>query len=270
MKSDSLDDRMKHYEKSLDFRFMPLLPIMARLDGKAFHTFTKDLPRPFCADLHELMVQTTSMLVDESNADCGYTQSDEITLTWHAQNWKEEVFFGGRSAKMTSILASMATAWFNRNMARFLPEKWKSGKQALFDCRVWNVPNQTEGANCFVWREQDATRNSIQMAGQAKFSHKKLQNKSCDEIQEMLWQEHNINWNDYPDHQKRGTYIQKRRIDRPFTTEEIEHLPEKHAARQNPDLVVSRKELFRLKMPIITTVTNREAVIYDGHAPEIA
>ena len=264
MKSDSLDDRMKLYEKSLDLDLMPLLPIVARLDGKAFHTFTKGMERPFCKSLHDLMVETTKYLVDETNAQCGYTQSDEITLTWHLEEWKSEVFFGGRVAKMTSILAAMATGFFNQKMPQFLPEKWKKKALPLFDARVWNVPNRAEGVNCFVWREQDATRNSIQMAGQARFSHKELQSKSCNEIQEMLWAEHNINWNDYPACQKRGTYIQKQRVERPFTAEEIDKLPEKHAARQNPDLMVSRKEIKRLEIPPFAKVNNREEVIYDG------
>ena len=267
MKSDNLDDRMKLYEKSLDLKLMPLLPIVARLDGKSFHTFTQGLERPFCKELHELMVKTTKYLVDKTNAQCGYTQSDEITLTWHLEEWKSEVFFGGRVAKMTSILAAMATGYFNQKMPQFLPEKWENKALPLFDARVWNVPNRTEGVNCFVWREQDATRNSIQMAGQAKFSHKQLQKKSCPEIQEMLWSEHDINWNDYPDCQKRGTYIQKRKVSRPFSAEEIEMLPAKHAARTDPELQIVRKTITVLSMPIISKIANRAEVIYDGADP---
>lgn len=256
---------MKLYEKSLDLTLMPLLPIVARLDGKAFHTFTKNLELPFCASLHDLMVETTKHLVDETNAQCGYTQSDEITLTWHLEDWKSEIFFGGRVAKMTSILAAMATAVFNHKMPEFLAKQ----DIALFDARVWNVPNREEGANCFVWREQDATRNSIQMAGQAKFSHKQLQNKSCEEIQEMLWSKHNINWNAYPDCQKRGTYVQKRKVLRPFTADEIENLPAKHAARTDPNLQIERKTVSVLPMPIITKITNRAEVLYDGADPVV-
>jgi tRNA(His) guanylyltransferase len=260
MKSDSLDDRMKLYEKSLDLNLIPLLPIVARLDGKAFHTFTRNLERPFCKELHDLMVETTKYLVEETNAQCGYTQSDEITLTWHLKEWKSEVFLGGRVAKMTSILAAMATGIFNQKMPEFLPEKGL----ALFDARVWNVPTRVEGVNCFVWREQDATRNSIQMAGQAKFSHKALQGKSCNEIQEMLWKDHDINWNDYPVAQKRGTYVQKRTVSRCFSAEELANLPEKHKARENPDLKIDRKTVTVIDMPIVSQVANKEAVIYDG------
>lgn len=267
MKSDSLDDRMKLYEKALDLNLMPLSPVLARLDGKAFHSFTRGLERPFCKQLHDLMVETTKHLVDETNANCGYTQSDEITLTWYTDNWKSEIFFSGRVCKMTSILASMATAFFNRKMALFLPEKWKEEHLALFDARVWNIPTKEEGVNCFIWRELDATRNSIQMAGQSKFSHKQLMNKSCDEIQDMLWKEHNINWNDYPDCQKRGTYVQKRKIYKSFTSEELKKLPLNHAAHKNPDLKIERKVLTNLKMPIFTKVINRADVIYNGADP---
>tara|TARA_Y100000034_G_C6910429_1_gene424497 strand:+ start:12427 stop:13296 length:870 start_codon:yes stop_codon:yes gene_type:complete len=267
MKSSNLDDRMKLYEKSLDLSLMPLSPVLARLDGKAFHTFTKGLDRPFCREFHDLMVETAKYLIDKTNAQCAYTQSDEITLTWYSSLSQSLVFFGGRVAKMTSVLASMATGFFNQKMPQFLPEKRNADYIALFDARVWNVPNREEGTNCFVWREQDATRNGIQMAGQAYFSHAQLQNKSCDEIQDMLWQEHNINWNDYPTCQKRGTYVQKRRVTRPFSADEIEKLPAKHAARSNPDLQVSRKTIMILDMPVITKVTNRADVIYGGADP---
>lgn len=274
MRSDSLDDRMKLYEKSLDLDLMPLLPIVARLDGKAFHTFTKGLERPFDIGLHNLMVETTKYLVEETNAQCGYTQSDEITLTWHLEEWKSEVFLGGRVAKMTSILASIATGFFNQKMAEFLPEKCNNitglNVIALFDARVWNVPNREEGTNCFVWREQDATRNSIQMAGQAHFSHNQLQNKSCEEIQQMLWSDHNVNWNDYPDCQKRDTYVQKRKVTRPFATDEIEKLPAKHAARTDPMLLIERKTVMILPMPIIWRVMNRAEVLYDGADPVVS
>src|SRR6185295_8156972 len=99
-----------------------------------------------------------------------------------------------------------------------------------------------EGASVFLWREQDATRNSIEMAGQAKFSHTQLFKKNCNEIQEMLWQA-GINWNDYPPFFKRGVFVQRVAVKRRFTTEEMERLPPMHEARRNPNLEVERHEL---------------------------
>lgn len=264
---DSLGDRMKFLEKMGEANLIPLLPVMSRLDGKSFHTFTKGLERPYDKNLSELMVATTKYLVEETNAKMGYTQSDEISLVFYSNDMKSEIFMGGRSSKMISILSAMATAFFNNNLINFLPNKVGVGSMPLFDCRVWNVPTKTEAVNCLIWRELDSTRNSIQMAGQSVFSHKELMNKSCDNIQEMLFQVHNINWNDYPAWAKRGTYVQRREISKPFTSEEIEKLPPLHNARKNPDLITVRHEVGIIDMPIFTTIVNREGVIFDGEEP---
>jgi tRNA(His) 5'-end guanylyltransferase len=264
----SLSDRMKEYERTGDASLLPLIPVITRLDGKAFHTFTQGLPRPYDKRLSDLMTLTTTFLVDYTNACIGYTQSDEITLVWLSENYGTEIFMGGRSSKMISLLSAVTTAIFNRNLAAFLPEK--ENKLPLFDCRVWNVPTKTEACNALVWREQDATRNSVQMAGQSCFSHAQLMNKSCDEIQEMLWQQKQINWNDYPVFFKRGTYVQRREISTPFTAEELEKLPPLHNARKNPNLVVTRHEVRTIELPVFTQIVNREAVVFDGADPQTA
>jgi tRNA(His) guanylyltransferase len=266
MKNDSIGDRMKDYERNSLPKLMPLLPVMCRLDGKNFHNFTKGLERPYDKRLSDLMVKTTKYLVEETNALIGYTQSDEITLLW-MQAPKVEMFMGGKVYKIVSILSAMASVYFNSYLPAYLPEK--VGKSPLFDCRIWNLPTKEEAVNALIWREQDAVRNSIQMAGQHQFSHKQLQNKSCDEIQEMLFQEADINWNDYPDFFRRGTYIRSVRYEKPFTTEEIESLPEKHAARSNPDLVIERRIVEQIEMPILTKVINRVGVIFNGEEPTV-
>jgi hypothetical protein len=123
--------------------------------------------------------------------------------------------------------------------------------------------------NLLVWREQDAVRNSIQMAGQAEFSHNALMHMSCDNIQEMLWNERNINWNNYPTKAKRGTYVQRRKVLRGFSTEELAVLPPKHEAHTNPDLKIERSETIVLDMPIITQVVNICGVVFAGDRPLI-
>lgn len=265
--NDSLGDRMKFYENcaGADQRFMPLLPVVARLDGKTFSTFTKSLKKPHDERLTNLMVATTTYLVTETNARIGYTQSDEITLIWHSESFDSEIFFDGRLFKMISILAAKCSVFFNTNLPKFLPEK--AGVMPVFDSRVWTVPNRMEAINALVWREQDATRNSIQSAGQANFSHNELHGVSCDQIQEMLFQHANINWNDYPVFFKRGTYVQRHTVARPFNAVELEKLPPKHAARANPSLVVERREIRSLEMPPITKVINQEAVVFEGADP---
>jgi len=179
-----LDTRMKLFEKQMaGGRCMPLLPILARIDGKSFHTWTRDLERPYDKRLHDLFVATTKFLVEETQARVGYTQSDEISLMWYSDNVESQVFFDGKIHKMVSVLASMTTGFFNREVPKAFQAKIMGGSPgcligpvyspverslAFFDCRVWQVPTLEEAANVFVWRELDATRNSIQMAAQAR------------------------------------------------------------------------------------------------------
>lgn len=262
-----LDDRMKLYEKFETSRYlMPTLPILARLDGRAFHSFTSKMDKPFDYNFMKLMQETTRFLVEETNALCGYTQSDEITLTWFNPDIESQVFFNGKIFKMVSILASMASVYFNSRLPLYLNTSYLK-HQPLFDCRVWNVPNTQEGVSCFIWRELDATRNSLQMAGHANFSHNQLHKKNTSEINEMLFKEKGINWNDYPDDAKRGSYFQRRVELTPYSAEELERLPEKHHAKANPDLLVERSVYKRLNMPPILKVANRVDVIYNGQDP---
>jgi tRNA(His) guanylyltransferase len=264
---DSLGDRIKWYEsRYTDQQFMKMVPVMARLDGRAFHTFTKGLDRPYCKQLSKLMVDTTKFLVHETNARCGYTQSDEISLVWLAEDWESDIFFSGKLQKMNSILSSMTSVYFNSLLPEYLPSK--KGQMPLFDCRVFQVPNDTEAVNCFIWREQDASRNSIQMAARSLYSHDELMNKNTSQLHDMLF-EKGVNWNDYPTFFKRGTYVRRRVIDRPFTPEEIMTLPERHAARNNPDLRVRRSSVMEEDFPQLTKVENREEVILYGAEPII-
>lgn len=284
MKKDALGDRMKAYEaQEAGRRLIPMLPVLARIDGRCFSKFTKQMRRPYDERLSKLMVATTEYLCRESNAVMGYTQSDEISLAWWAPSYESEIFFGGRIQKMTSQLAALASTFFVYNYQDFfeerLDDRLRPGdfpadreyffKPPTFDCRVWNVPTAEEGANTFLWREMDASKNSISMAARSLFSHKELLNRNGGQMQEMMWQK-GTNWNDYPSFFKRGTFIQRRTIARKLTFDERERLPEKHAARQNPDLVIERSEFQRLEMPPFGTVSNRAEVVFEGAEPKIA
>lgn len=271
MEKDALGARMKAYEHALSLRTMPLLPVIARLDGKSFHSWTRGLDKPFDADFVAVMQNTTKELVRSTNAVIGYTQSDEITLVFYSADPKSQIFHDGKIQKMVSVLASMCTAIFKTSCA----ENGKSGMllakpSALFDCRVFQVPTCEEAVNCLIWREQDAVRNSIQALAQSKFSHKKLQNKSNSILQEMLFQEHGINWGeDLSPELKRGTYFRRISSSRAFTTEEIEKLPEQHEARKDPSLVVVRSDVERADFPVLTKIINRVDVIFDGAEPKL-
>lgn len=264
-KNDPLGDRMKVYENAeSDRKLIPLLPVIARLDGRGFSRFTKGLARPYDKRMSDLMIATTEYLVEETNARCGYTQSDEITLGFYEPDYKVELMFGGRIQKLVSTLASLATGFFNQNLSTFIPEKTR--KLPTFDCRVFNVPNITEGANAFLWREKDATKNSISMAARHYYSHNQLMNKNGSQMQEMLFQK-GVNWNDYPAFFKRGTYIQRRIETNKFTQEEIESLPPKHEARLNPNLEFERSVVKQLALPPLHTINNRAEVIFFGEDP---
>lgn len=259
--SASLGDRMKLYE-GLESRrrFMPRLPILARLDGRCFSSFTKGLARPYDERLSRLMVDTTRHLVEESSgATLGYTQSDEITLVFIPPS-RGEVFFDGRVQKLTSTLAAMASVYFNRHLP------FKQDHLPTFDCRTWQVPDLAEAANCLLWRERDATKNSITMAARCYYSDTALFGKKGDEKQDMLFAK-GVNWNDYPAFFKRGTYIVRRRVDAPFTAEEIATLPPLHHAHGNPDLVVSRLRIDALDIPPAGSIENLPDVLFSGAEP---
>jgi tRNA(His) 5'-end guanylyltransferase len=281
-----LDTRMKLFEKQMaGGRCMPLLPILARIDGKSFHTWTRDLERPYDRRLRDLFIATTKFLVEETQARVGYTQSDEISLMWYSDDIESQVFFDGKIHKMVSVLASMTTGFFNREVANCKDElvvyrphcakvgipaplpsplTTKNRSLAFFDCRVWQVPTLEEAANAFVWRELDATRNSIQMAAQAVYSHKELLNKNNSEMQEMLHAK-GVNWNDYPDWAKRGTYVQRKKCVRLLTPEERERIPEQY--RPAADAQVERSDTFVLSLPPITRISNRARVLFWGDEP---
>lgn len=265
---DDLGDRMKMYEgMEAGRRLMPMLPVLARIDGRAFHSFTRGMDRPFDVKFSAAMVETTAALVRDTGACMGYTQSDEITLAWHSTNHNSQIWFDGRVAKMTSQLAAQATLIFYRAVLARMPQY--AERLPTFDARVWNVPNQAEGANVFLWREWDATKNSVSMAAAAHYSHKQLHGKNSPQKHDMLF-EAGVNWSDYPAFFKRGTYVQRRTVSIPFSAEELDRLPEKHEARKNPALIVERRVCTVLDLPPLGSVTNREAVIFDGATPILA
>jgi len=264
--NDSLGDRMKVYEQAEAGRkLMPRLPILARIDGRAFHSFTAGLERPFCKGLHDLMVATTKSLVEETNAKVGYTQSDEITLVWYESNPQTQVWFDGKIHKMVSQLGSLATLYFNTYLGDHLPLHYAL-KGPTFDARVWNVPTVDEAFNCLVWRQQDALRNSVSMAAQSMFSHNELQNKSCDEMQELMFTARGVNWNDYPDWAKSGSFVTRNAKWTDFTTEELEALPPKHNARLNPNLKIKRSVIEVKHFPRLAgfDTTERYNLITEG------
>lgn len=227
-KNDSLGDRMKNYENVTRNYLTCRTPVIIRLDGKAFHTFTRGFKKPFDTVLAQTMQETMRYLCENiQGCVLGYTQSDEITLVLVDYfKLNSSAWFDYNIQKMVSVAASMATFAFNkaffRNINAFIHyiddvndvddiDAYTVAlcraheKGAMFDARAFNIPKE-EVINCLIWRQQDAVRNSIQAVGQHYFSHKELQGKSCNNIQDMLFLEKGVNWSeDYPTTFKRGS-----------------------------------------------------------------
>jgi len=205
-KKDEFGNRMKLYEGyETSQRFIPLLPVIIRLEGKCFSKFTKGLEKPYDKRFSDMMRNLTKDLVKETNACVGYTQSDEITLVLNSDNIESQIYFDGKKFKIISVISAFASSLFNRMIPIYLPEKSNKPIQ-VFDCSAWNVPNKIEAVNSILWREKDATKNSISSAAQFLYKHKELLGKSSNEMQEMIFQK-GINWNDYPDFFNRNATI---------------------------------------------------------------
>jgi tRNA(His) 5'-end guanylyltransferase len=212
--------------------------------------------------MSQLMIDTTEYLVKESGASIGYTQSDEISLVWRWDKVEEHsVFFDGRIQKMTSMLAAMGSTYFSINKHKYLPESHVA-KSSLFDCRVWQVPNLTEAANVLLWREQDATRNSVSMAAYDAFSHKALHGLKCDEMREKLLTDKGIRWEDYPTFFKRGTYIKRSITKCKLTEADLKSLPPKHNAHKNPDMEFERNVIGQLEIEPLIKIPNKVEVLF--------
>ena len=229
MDRSDLAERMKGYEKRNGYYLQRRMPVILRLDMRAGHSFTKGFKRPFDEVFIKSMQNTAKYLCENiQNCKLSYQQSDEITLLLvDYDKLNTDCFFDYRVDKLCSIAASMATMVFNKFFEKYVNEyrfskwdgvsKYEDGtwgyiqtllnavdKGAMFDARCFNIPKE-EVTNNFYWRQDDASRNSIQMVGQANFSHKELHKKSRNDIQDMLMTQKGINWNDFPIYQKRGS-----------------------------------------------------------------
>ena len=223
---DDLGDRMKAMEMAEAGRAMMVgLPVIARLDGRAFHTFTRKFKRPFDPQMGNAMQDVTQELVEEFHPAVGYTQSDEITLIW-----KAPTLFSGRFQKLTSVLAGYASSRFGQiaaTMANLVDSRWPKHIVPCFDCRVFQVPSLDIAIDVLAWREYDAVKNSVSMAAQAVYSHKELHKKGRADQMDMLHAK-GINWNDYPVHFKRGRYFQRKTMETYLTVQELARIPLEH------------------------------------------
>ncbi len=208
----ALGDRMKGYEEATRAVLPRRTHTLIRVDGRAFHTLLRDASKPYDPEVIACMDEVGHQLCDQiSGTVFAFTQSDECSvLLTDFEAPGTQPWFGGNLQKMTSIAASVATATFNDHYG-----PCRTGRRAYFDARVFTVPDPVEVANYFLWRQRDCVRNSITMAAQAKFSHRQLHGVGTNEMQELLFAEHGINWNDYPDGCKRGRVTTRQTGERP-------------------------------------------------------
>ena len=265
MEFKNLGDWCKWLEKNFSPETMiPTLPVIIRLDGNNFHTWTKGLERPYDLKLTELMVETTKFLVKETNAVVGYTQSDEITLILYSFDRKSSIYNDGKKQKILSKLTGKCVNFFNEKRKELLP---KHNKIAVFDCRIYQTPTLHDACVQLLWRENDAIKNSIQMLGHSQYSEKQLFKLNTSEIQDKLMLEKGINWNDLETKLKRGTYVKRIKTSKPFSADELKTLPKMHQAHKNPNLIIERSIVKEIEYPIFSKITNQIDVIFNDAEP---
>jgi len=281
--------------------------VIIRVDGKAFHSFTKGLDKPIDHGLvHDMNMTAKYMCENIQGAKFGYVQSDEISI-WLTDydDLQTQGWFDYNIQKMCSIAASLATSKFNQlRITRQITEGFKMMKDenlsipllhdiakkqklAQFDARVFIIPEIEEVVNYFIWRQQDATRNSISMAAQSMFSHKELHGKSCNQMQDMMMTEKGVNWNDYEVGFKRGRSLAKRKILTKraidlelikFSKMSLVHMQnfEQAAAKRDEELLILKNwtpedDIVRHKWEILDTpiFTQEREFIIDHDSPKI-
>ena len=204
-KKDTLGDRMKHFESCFDYKFIRSLPMIVRLDGRAFHSWTRKTQcvKPFDHQMMQLMAETTKFLCENCDGCVlGYTQSDEISLLFFDNNSHDTtVWFDRRVQKLVSLTASMASCYFN------IHNPYPVKIPAFFDSRAFIIP-QENIRDYFIWRQNDATKNSLSMLAQSLYSQRELTGKKREALQELCWAKGH-NWNDLSTGEKRGIAVYK-------------------------------------------------------------
>ena len=208
MRRNALSDRMKEYERVSELRLTRRLPMIIRLDGKAFHSWTKKVGcvRPFDHRLMDMMAGVTQYLCESiAGTVLGYTQSDEISLLVRDdQNLDTEAWFDKRLQKVVSLAAASATYWFNSSSL------FEKKVPAFFDARAFVLP-ENEVRNYFIWRQEDATTNSLSMLAQSLYAHETLQHRKWSDLQDLCWRK-GRNWNDLESAEKRGVCVYRHRV----------------------------------------------------------
>jgi tRNA(His) guanylyltransferase len=256
MDNTSLGDRMKDYEKRFtDISLVPRIPCIIRLDGRSFHSYTRmfkttTVEPPFSQDMKDAMVYAIKKTCNDgvSGIRAVYQQSDEITFYFHDEDPRSQGWFDYNVQKMDSVLCSIFTAHFNNFILNICHNRASYNTVATFDARAFNLPNEIEVNNCFLWRQLDFYRNSINMVGRAHFSHKQMNNLNTDQVQDLLYRERGINWNNLDAWKKRGVLVIKKTI-----IKDVEFLNKK-TGKMETQKGVRRHEWTEVECPIFSQV----------------
>lgn len=264
---DDLGNRLKSYEAQETARkFIPGVPIYARVDGRGFSKFTQDMERPFDARMQAAMIYALQYVVDKSHASIGYHQSDELSVAWTNQDHTAEPWFGGKIHKLTSVLASMVTIAFVEGIMNNFPN-WQELllRMPHFDCRVFQVPNLDELANCMLWRNLDCVKNSISQAASHYYSHSELMHKSSFDKLSML-ADKGIDYDtEYSAAFRLGTFVVKRKVLKDWDPAIWAQIPIMH--RPPLDQVILRAEVEAFNLPPLNSITNLPNVLFKQEVP---
>ena len=227
--------------------------------------FTRGLDKPFDARFVEAMDEVCKDLMQEFGPAVVYTQSDEITLAWNPVDVEvgQEMIFGGRVQKLVSLLAGRASSKFALEMVGRLPEKALTGAVPSMDCRVWQFPTLRLAAACFLWREADASKNSVSMLASSHFSHGQLQGVSSKDRKEMLLAK-GVDWAALEPRLKRGSFFFKRRVESVIAPERLAKIPIDKRPEGGRSM---RAQIAREDLPPLSTVSNRVDVLFGGAVP---
>ena len=208
--------RMKEYEfEETEEKFNDDLPLICRVDGRSFSKFCKQYKKPYSDIISSVMKETACFLLKETKADLSYHQSDEISLLFNPVEFPKQRMFNGSKTKLISVISGLTSAFFMKSLIEISNKNEQTIGNSIphFDSRMFSVPNMTEAGNYFVWRQQDAKRNSISMYAQSIFSHKLLQNKSGKEMLKMI-EEAGHDYNSMPFNFKYGSFFMKESVEK--------------------------------------------------------
>ena len=267
---ETLADRMKKYEAvTTSTSLIEQLPIYARIDMRAGHTFCRGLAKPFDYDYADTMKAATAYVVEKTNALVGYCQSDEASFVWLDSS---KIPFETRLFKLQSVLASMFTAAFIQNSRGIVVDK-VSKLFPTFDCRVCNMPSLDEAANMILWRERDSIKNSITLLALEHFSDKEIERKKSNDKIKMLQDLKGIDYfKAIPEDLRNGAYFRRETYFKALTEEELKCIPEKNwpSLSQNGERCVIRSHVVQFYIgTTLNNVENKVGVLFHKENPVV-